>query len=143
MDFDGKVQLHLPDVHHARDFATSEGGQLSRAQYKTVSGRGIDGKSDPSVPRYIAMKQPIFDDVDLDPPHKDLRSWMRFLQPPEKPVTPLALRNPVLMFSESITKAQDIWSFGSLMFEFIIGRMMTSVTPLSLVWMTTKTLSLY
>ncbi len=130
-DSDGTVHFH--PAQSADPSATFEGNRLSEAQPKSEAGREVDSKPDPSLPRYIAMKQPLFDYVDLEPPLfmkiSDLGGAFFDSQPPAKPVTPLGLRCPELILGEPITQAQDIWSFGCLMFEFITGRMMFSVMP--------------
>jgi serine/threonine protein kinase len=42
-------------------------------------------------------------------------------KPPENFVTPLGLRSPELILLNRINRAQDIWSFGCLIFEFLTG----------------------
>ena len=89
--------------------------------------------TDPSLPRYIAYKQPIFDFVDLDSPLliriADLGSAFSTSHPPESHVTPLALRSPELILGDPISEAQDIWSFGCLVFEFLTGRKLFHLIP--------------
>ena len=85
-------------------------------------------------PSYIIPKEPMFNYVDLDPPLlvklSDLGGAFFEPEPPAKPVTPLALRSPELVLGEPISKAQDVWSFGCLIFEFLTARMLFSVVPL-------------
>ena len=47
--------------------------------------------------------------------------------PPAKPATPLGMRSPELILKEPITQAQDIWSFGCLVFELLAARTLFSV----------------
>jgi len=114
------------------EFQHSE-AQSTDVQEDVYTGRYIHGKLDPSAPRYILGKTPMFNYVDLDPPLlikiSDLGGAFFVFEPPTKPVTPLALRSPELILGEPMTKAQDIWSFGCLMFEFITGRMIFSIIP--------------
>jgi serine/threonine protein kinase len=128
-DSDGTVHFH--PAQFTDPSTTFEGNRLPEAQAKSEVGRDVDRKPDPSFPRYIAMKQPLFDYVDLEPPLlmkiSDFGGAFFDSQSPAKPVTPLGLRSPELILGEPITRAQDIWSFGCLMFEFITGRMMFSV----------------
>ena len=123
VDSDGRVQFHRP----------SESDQLEDAALKSEATFDVDGKHIPSVPRYIVTKQPMFDYMDLDPPISvkisDLGGAFFTSKPPVKPVTPLALRSPELILGEPITKAQDIWSFGCLIFEYVTGTMLFSVMP--------------
>ena len=92
-----------------------------------------DKKNDPSIPRYILSKYPMFEDVDLDPPLlvkiSDLGGAFFVPESPKKPVTPYGLRSPELILGEPISHAQDIWSFGCLVFEFLTGRKLFSMYP--------------
>ena len=103
------------------------------AEADVYTQRHINGKPDPSAPRYIVPKEPMFKYVDLEPPLlvkiSDLGGAFFISEPPAKPVTPLALRSPELILGEPISKAQDIWSFGCLMFEFLTGKSLFSVMP--------------
>jgi len=107
--------------------------QSADAQDEYYTGRYIDGKLDPSAPCYLLPKNPIFNYVNLDPPLlikiSDLGGAFFLTEPPIKLATPLGLRSPELILGDPITQAQDIWSFGCLMFEFITGRMLFSVIP--------------
>ena len=42
--------------------------------------------------------------------------------PPKRPVTPIGLRSPELVFENKINKDQDIWSFRCLIFELLTNR---------------------
>lgn len=131
-DPQGKIFTKTVDNKGEVEFHDSE-AQSTDAQEYFHNGRYIDGKLDPSAPRYIIAKNPVFDCVDLDPPLlikiSDLGGAFFVSEPPTKPVTPLALRSPELILGEPITQAQDIWSFGCLMFEFITGRMLFAIMP--------------
>jgi serine/threonine protein kinase len=48
-------------------------------------------------------------------------------KPPQKFVTPLGLRSPESILLNRINRAQDIWSFGCLIFEFVTGRPLFTV----------------
>lgn len=102
-------------------------------QTDVYSQRCIDGEPDPTSPRYIVSKEPLFDYVNLDPPLlikiSDLGGAFFVSEPPAKIVTPLAMRSPELILGEVITQAQDIWSLGCLMFEYLTGRKLFSVMP--------------
>lgn len=42
--------------------------------------------------------------------------------PPDRLVTPVGLRSPELVFENKISKDQDIWSFGCMIFELLTSR---------------------
>ncbi|KAI4157729.1 MAG: hypothetical protein LQ342_008047 [Letrouitia transgressa] len=94
---------------------------------RKVSSR-TDNDSDPHLPLYIAYSQSLNDFVVLDQNFQlkisDMGGAYFFDQPPIKTVTPLGLRSPELVVEGKISKDQDIWSFGCLIFEFITGRML-------------------
>lgn len=46
-------------------------------------------------------------------------------------MTPVALRAPELILRQPFGSAIDIWSFGCLMFEFLTGRTLFALIPLS------------
>lgn len=95
--------------------------------------RQVNGKPDPSAPRYIVDKEPMFEYVHVEPPLlvqiSDLGGAFFISEPPARPVTPLGLRSPELVLGQTIGEAQDIWSFGCLMFEFLTGRALFSLLP--------------
>lgn len=103
------------------------------AETEYYTQRYIDGKPDPIAPRYIAATEPLFQHVNLDLPLlvklTDLGGAFFVSEPPEIPATPLGLRGPELILGEPIGEAQDIGSFGCLMFEFLTGRHLFSVMP--------------
>lgn len=126
---DGTVNFHRPNPHWVADHATFEGAQTPGGPMEPESTQNSDTLRERPAPRYIAMKQPIFDYVDVEAPLlmkvADLGGAFLAFQPPAKPVTPLGLRSPELILREPITLAQDIWSFGCLMLEYITGRMLS------------------
>ncbi|KAK4696191.1 hypothetical protein P7C71_g1685, partial [Lecanoromycetidae sp. Uapishka_2] len=130
---DGTVTFNRPTAHSVDDVTMINSISPPETQQKPGPAQDIDCKMETKVPRYIAMKQPMFDYIDLEPPLllkiSDLGGAFVDAQPPAKPVTPLGLRSPELILGEPINQAQDIWSFGCLMFEYITGRMMFSVMP--------------
>ena len=95
------------------------------------SQRQRDGKPDPSFPRYIMGPVPMFEHVNLkESLHikiSDLGGAV--LNSQGKLVTPLGLRSPEMILGEAIGSAQDIWSFGCLIFEFLTSRMLFSIFP--------------
>ena len=101
------------------------------ADADVYSQRHIDGKPDPSAPRYIVPKEPMFNYVHLQPPLlvkiSDLGGAFFISEPPIIPATPLGLRSPELVLGQPIGTAQDIWSFGCLMFEFSTDRALFSL----------------
>lgn len=60
----------------------------------------------------------------------DLGAAFLLPNPPKKPVTPIGLRSPELVLSGEIGTAQDVWSFGCLIFEFITGQALFNVDDL-------------
>lgn len=130
----GEVQFHPKAVLPNLDSPGADGKESDKPQANFETDGDLDEKASPSAPRHIAMKQPLLEYVGLDPPLlikiSDFGGSFFHFQPPAKPVTPLGLRCPELVLGEPITQAQDIWSFGCLMFEFITARMLFSVTGL-------------
>jgi non-specific serine/threonine protein kinase len=48
--------------------------------------------------------------------------------PPSKTVTPISLRAPELILHQPFGCSLDIWSFGCLMFEFLTGRKLFTIS---------------
>ncbi len=114
---DGEVEFHHLEAQKTEIQSSDRYGQ----------------SSDDSVPQTIFAASSMITYVDLDPPLlikiSDLGGAFFVSEPPAKPVTPLGLRSPELILGEPIGQAQDIWSFGCLIFEFLAGRMMFSIMP--------------
>ena len=85
----------------------------------------LDGEADRWAPKYLAMNQPLNEYVSLDPQFvvkiSDLGASFLFLHPPAEPLTPVGLRSPECMCGAQISPAQDIWSFGCLIYQFLTG----------------------
>ena len=85
-------------------------------------------ENDPSLPRYILQKEPMFKYVDLEPPLlirlSDLGGSFFANEAPEKIVTPRGLRSPEMILKQPIGQPHDMWSFGCLLFEFLTGRVL-------------------
>ena len=96
----------------------------------------IDGKVDRWAPRYLSHNQSLnaFVDTTCDFRLKiaDMGASFLFEEPPIRPATPLGLRSPELMLTGKISKDQDVWSFGCLLFEFITGRKLFCIANLDL-----------
>ncbi|KAK6539471.1 hypothetical protein TWF694_009694 [Orbilia ellipsospora] len=101
----------------------------------TVEVKRLDGKSDRWAPKYLAMPRllvetnqwPVF-------PIKisDLGAGFFVSRPPAAKmlVTPIALRSPELVLnSHPLDTYLDIWSFGCLMFELLVGEKLFAVMP--------------
>ncbi|KAJ3544981.1 hypothetical protein NM208_g2747 [Fusarium decemcellulare] len=96
-----------------------------------------DGKKDLWAPSYLLEGRPMEYSVsyDLDPLVKlaDLGGAFADEQPisATAAVTPVALRAPETILGENLDKGIDIWSFGCLVFEMIVGRsLFVGVQPL-------------
>ena len=93
----------------------------------------LDGKVDHWAPHYLAYNQPLAQFADIGPSFhlkvSDFGAAFYFGKPPEKPLTPLALRSPELVVSKIINEDQDVWSYGCLIFEFLCGQKLFDVTP--------------
>ncbi|KIL85191.1 cmgc srpk protein kinase [Fusarium avenaceum] len=86
----------------------------------------IDGKKDRWAPEYLWRAEPLTNFTSIDENLKvklaDMGGAYFLNDPPQKPVTPIGLRSPELVLKGEFNMAQDIWSFGCLIFELIAGR---------------------
>ncbi|KAG4268041.1 CMGC/SRPK protein kinase [Fusarium proliferatum] len=86
----------------------------------------IDGKKDKWAPEYLWTAEPLIDHTRMDETLKvklaDMGGAYFLNDPPEEPIVPCALRAPELVLKGEFDRAQDIWSFGCLVFELIAGR---------------------
>ncbi|KAL3487088.1 kinase-like domain-containing protein [Aspergillus germanicus] len=110
-----------------KDFTSVEERQLTRDDKVSDPVRRKDGLTDRWAPKYLALSQPLDEYIDVPPGFNikisDFEEVPFFLAyPPAKLVNPVALRSPELMFTNVINKDQDIWCFGSLIFELFAGR---------------------
>ncbi|KAF4339008.1 CMGC SRPK kinase [Fusarium beomiforme] len=87
-----------------------------------------DGKEDLWAPSYLLEPRPLIDyfSYDLDPLVKLADLGGAFMEeshiPASDAVTPVALRAPEVILGGSLGKGIDIWAFGCLVFEMVIGR---------------------
>ncbi|OAQ59551.1 serine protein kinase [Pochonia chlamydosporia 170] len=80
-----------------------------------------DGKEDLLAPRYLCIAQPLAPFTHYAKGFKIKLSDMGG-DPPQKPVTPVGLRAPEMIFKGEVNKSLDVWSFGCLVFELIAGQ---------------------
>lgn len=85
----------------------------------------VDGKIDLWSPRNTFIPQPLTSLATVEPGFtvrvSDMGGASLIASASAKPVTPVALRAPELIFTESWDMSIDIWSFGCLLFEFLTG----------------------
>jgi len=92
----------------------------------------LDGKLDKWAPRYLLLDAPLTEFVDLGPgltvklSDMGAASWPS--KPPKEPVTPVGLRAPELVLGLPFDQSIDIWSFGCLVFEFVTGMSLFTVS---------------
>ncbi|KAL5338626.1 kinase-like domain-containing protein [Aspergillus crustosus] len=115
-----------------RDLETVGEEELARDNKVSEPVKRKDGRVDLWAPRYLALNQPLDQYINIDPDFivklSDLGGAFFLNDPPATLVTPVALRSPELIFTNTVNKDQDIWSFGCLIFELFIGRHLFSVT---------------
>ncbi|KAJ0419935.1 kinase-like domain-containing protein [Aspergillus carlsbadensis] len=82
----------------------------------------IDGVK---MPKYVVPADSLMRYLDISRPFtvkvSDLGGSFLTTNPPHIPAPPFSLRAPETLFERSVTAAQDMWSFGCLIFEFITG----------------------
>ncbi|GJJ15337.1 hypothetical protein Clacol_009613 [Clathrus columnatus] len=92
-----------------------------------------DGKTDKWAPKNLYVCQPLSKYVLLGPDMKvktsDLDSGFWTDNPPTTPNVPVALRAPELILEQPFDMSIDIWAFGCLIFEYLIGRPLFIILP--------------
>ncbi|KAK7972538.1 kinase-like protein [Apiospora saccharicola] len=84
-----------------------------------------DGKPDEGAPRYLCVARtlapftPISEGFHIK--LSDMGGAFLFSDPPKKPIVPTGLRSPELILAGEVNNTIDIWSFGCLVFELIVG----------------------
>ncbi|KAF2139479.1 uncharacterized protein K452DRAFT_327966 [Aplosporella prunicola CBS 121167] len=117
----GNLLFAINDINSAKE------NELKQNETDTeVHLRRIDGKKDKWTPTNLYLRQSLHEYVgrgpDLCVKLSDLGSAFWSANPPKDTLTPLALRAPELILHQPIDSSIDIWSFGCLMFEFLMGR---------------------
>ncbi|KAL2810281.1 kinase-like domain-containing protein [Aspergillus granulosus] len=117
-----------------KDFDSVREEELPRDDQVSKPVRRKDGRSDFWAPRYLALDQPLNEYIDVDPGFKikisDFGGAFFISNPPSRLVTPVSLRSPELVFTNTIDEQQDIWSFGCLIFELFTGERLFLVMTL-------------
>ncbi|KAL4791054.1 kinase-like domain-containing protein [Aspergillus venezuelensis] len=76
-------------------------------------------------PRYLVPADSLMPYLDITKPFgiriSDLGGSFLNSNPPKHPSPPLHLRGPETLFEGNVSAAQDMWSFGCLIFEFLTG----------------------
>ncbi|KAF3287314.1 hypothetical protein TWF970_007042 [Orbilia oligospora] len=109
---------------------------MARIREATVEVKRIDEKLDRWAPKYLAMPQPLVEtNQRLVSPIKisDLGASILTSEAPtaRTPVIAIGLRSPELILnSHPFDTYIDIWSFGCLMFEMLIGEKLFALMPL-------------
>ena len=118
----GNVLLQLKSLSHVEEERLCQANDVK----SLVPVHRIDGKPDSWAPKYLALNRSLTDYLDLNADVEikvsDLGASFFTDFPPQKPVTPTGLRSPEFMCKRQTGPAQDIWSFGCLIFEFLTGR---------------------
>ncbi|KAH8908581.1 serine/threonine-protein kinase SRPK3 [Coniochaeta sp. PMI_546] len=90
----------------------------------------LDGR----VPKYLVEAEPISGDLVSMISDRvgicDFGGAFLAEQAPRSIVTPVALRAPETILHESVGPAIDIWSFGCLLFEYLVGAPLFEIPPL-------------
>ncbi|KAJ0413153.1 kinase-like domain-containing protein [Aspergillus carlsbadensis] len=109
-----------------KNLTSVEDGQLARDDKVSDPVQRKDGLIDRWAPKYLALSQPLDEYVDVEPGFSikisDFGGAFFLSDPPAKLVTPVPLRSPEFMITNTINKDQDIWSLGCLIFELFAGR---------------------
>ncbi|KAL4949245.1 kinase-like domain-containing protein [Aspergillus filifer] len=76
-------------------------------------------------PQYLVPADSLMPYLDITKPFgikiSDLGGSFLTSNPPKHPSPPLHLRGPETLFERNVSAAQDMWSFGCLIFEFLTG----------------------
>lgn len=119
--------------HHLDDVPEADLTQ-STTDETTVSLQRKDGKEDKWGPRYLALPQSLHKYANLEQDMcikiSDLGAAFLKGNPPNKIVTPVALRSPEVILGRPVDEKIDIWSFGCLVFELMTGTRLFPVDDL-------------
>ncbi|KAI5789255.1 serine/threonine-protein kinase SRPK3 [Pyronema domesticum] len=100
---------------------------FSQKQVISEPPKRLDGKVDKWAPRYLAVAQSLTSYVDTSSAFTVKISDMGtafWRDEPKKPVTPVGLRAPELIFGDPFDQSIDVWSIGCLLFEFLTGTLL-------------------
>lgn len=117
-----------------RPSITAESGSPRTKRQKTARSAENRNSEEDHKPRYLALKRPLDDVIELASPIRvkvcDMGGAFFLSSPPDKPITPLNMRSPELVLGHPISQNQDIWSFGCLAFELITSNPLFTAYPL-------------
>ncbi|KAI9795105.1 MAG: hypothetical protein M1816_000127 [Peltula sp. TS41687] len=85
----------------------------------------IDGKVDRWAPQYLALDKPLSTYADIEPGVRikmsNLAEVFDFTAPQEKPDVVCTVRAPEIILGGPCNEKIDIWSFGCLLYELLVG----------------------
>ncbi|KAL3462353.1 kinase-like domain-containing protein [Aspergillus heterothallicus] len=124
----GNLLFSVKDLESVSEVELARDDQISEPV------RRKDERTDHWAPKYLALSQPLDEYIYIDPGFQikisDLGGAFFLTNPPSEVVTPVALRSPELVFTNTINKDQDVWSFGCLILELFTGRHLFLVTDM-------------